>query len=102
MRKNGFTVTAFYTSNVEQYLFQGGIFPGFAENVRKLPINERSLFIRAVPNQRLMHPARVPGHMITTLLQQISVFLKDFDEGLYPSYGDLVMTHYIAGESPVQ
>jgi hypothetical protein len=98
LRNHGYTVTAFYTSNVEQYLFQGGSFPSFAENVRKLPINDKSLFIRAFPNMRVDHPARVPGHRITTLLQEISVFLKDFDAGLYPTYFDLVTTHYIVGE----
>ena len=95
LRKRGFTVTAFYTSNVEQYLFQNGVFTGFAENVRKLPINEKSLFIRAVPNTRFSHPAQLPGHRTTTLLQQLTVFLKDFDEGRYQTYSDLVMTHYI-------
>ena len=48
LRKNGLTVTAFYTSNVEQYLFDDGAFPGFVSNVRKLPVNEKSLFIRWV------------------------------------------------------
>ena len=100
LRKGGFTVAAFYTSNVEQYLFQNGVFPGFAENVRKLPITEKSLFIRAVPNTRFTHPAQLPGHRITTLLQQLNVFLKDFDEGRYQTYTDLVMTHYIAPASP--
>jgi hypothetical protein len=99
LRKNGFTVTAFYTSNVEQYLFQGGVFGGFVENVRKLPLGDRSLFIRAVPNTRFSHPAQLPGHRTTTLLQQMTVFLKDFDEGRYQTYNDLVMTHYIAAES---
>ncbi|MEK6322274.1 MAG: hypothetical protein AABN33_11375 [Acidobacteriota bacterium] len=99
LRKNGITVTAFYTSNVEQYLFQGGVFGGFAENVRKLPINEKSLFIRAVPNTRFSHPAQLPGHRTTTLLQQMTVFLRDFDEGRYHTYTDMVMTHYIAADS---
>lgn len=99
LRKNGYTVSAFYTSNVEQYLFQNGVFGGFAGNVRKLPINEKSLFIRAFPNQRFMHPAAMQGHRITTLLQQMTVFLRDFDAGQYSSYTDLVMTHYIAGEN---
>lgn len=99
LRKNGFTVTAFYTSNVEQYLFQGGSFTGFAENVRKLPINERSLFIRAVPNTRFSHPAQLPGHRSTTLLEQMSVFLRDYDEKRYQTYSDLVTTHYIAAEA---
>ena len=100
LRKSGFTVTAFYTSNVEQYLFQNGVFGGFAENVRKLPMNEKSFFIRAVPNTRFTHPAQLPGHRTTTLLQQLTVFVKDFDEGRYQTYTDLVMTHYIAPENP--
>jgi hypothetical protein len=100
LRKGSFTVTAFYTSNVEQYLFQNGVFTGFAENIRKLPLTDKSLFIRAVPNTRFTHPAQLPGHRTTTLLQQMTVFLKDFDEGRYQTYTDLVMTHYIAAESP--
>src|SRR5215510_9440055 len=32
LRKIGLTVTAFYTSNVEQYLFQNGVFAGFVAN----------------------------------------------------------------------
>src|SRR5262245_39213623 len=47
LRKNGLTVTAFYTSNVEQYLFQNEVFAAFANNVRTLPINDLSLFIRS-------------------------------------------------------
>ncbi|PYT06285.1 MAG: hypothetical protein DMF60_09720 [Acidobacteria bacterium] len=99
LRKSGLTVTAFYTSNVEQYLFQNGVFGGFVENLRKLPITEKSLFIRAVPNTRFTHPAQLPGHRTTTLLQQMTVFLRDFDEGHYQTYADMVMTHYIAAES---
>jgi hypothetical protein len=32
------------------------------------------------------------------LLQQITVFLKDFDDGRYQSYFDLIMTNYISAE----
>ncbi len=99
LRKNGYTVTAFYTSNVEQYLFSDGKFELFAANVKKLPINEKSLFIRAVAG-RMPHPARLPGHRLTTILQQIAVFNKDFDEGIYQSYIDLVTTHFISAEKP--
>ncbi|MGH9854032.1 MAG: hypothetical protein ACREBD_29665, partial [Blastocatellia bacterium] len=35
LRKNGLTVTAFYTSNVEQYLFDGAAFDGFVKNIKK-------------------------------------------------------------------
>ncbi len=100
LRKNNLTVTAFYTSNVEQYLFDGASFDGFAKNIKKLPINDKSLFIRAVFSMRYTHPARMPGHMSVTLLQKIKIFLKDFDEGLYPGYRELIMTHYIAAEQP--
>lgn len=99
LRRNGLTVTAFYTSNVEQYLFESDSFAAFVNNVRKLPLTERSLFIRSATG-RYWHPARLPGHRATTLLQQITVFLKDFDEGKYQTYRDLVSTNYIAPEKP--
>jgi hypothetical protein len=47
---------------------------------------------------RYSHPAQLPGHLSTTLLQQITVFLRDFDEGHLQSYPDLITTHYIAVE----
>jgi hypothetical protein len=90
------TVTSFYTSNVEQYLFDSAVFDGFAKNVKKLPIDDKSVFIRAVFHMRYTHPARKQDHMSVTLLQKMKVFLKDFDEGLYPSYRELIVTNYIA------
>jgi hypothetical protein len=99
LRKNGFTVTAFYTSNVEQYLFQNDVFTAFANNVRTLPITDRSLFIRSATG-RFPHPARLPGHRASTLLQQMTLFLKDFDEGNYKSYTDLISINYIAPDKP--
>jgi hypothetical protein len=99
LRKIGLTVTAFYTSNVEQYLFQNGVFAGFVANVRKLPVTDRSLFIRSVPARvAYSHPALRPGHMSIALLQQMNVFLQDCDEGHYQTYHDLVTTHYITAD----
>jgi hypothetical protein len=99
LRKNGLTVTAFYTSNVEQYLFQNEVFPGFVENVRTLPLDDHSLFIRSATG-RFQHPARLPAHRAATLLQQMKIFLKDFDEGRYQGYFDLVTINYIAPDKP--
>jgi hypothetical protein len=96
LRKNGLSVASFYTSNVEQYLFDSAVFDGFAKNVRKLPIDDKSVFIRAVFHMRYTHPARKQDHMSVTLLQRMKVFLKDFDDGLYPSYRELIVTNYIA------
>ena len=99
LRKNGLTVTAFYTSNVEQYLFQNEVFPAFASNIKTLPITDRSLFIRSATG-RFPHPARLPGHRAATLLQKITVFLKDFDDNRYQTYYDLITNNYIAPDKP--
>lgn len=99
LRKNGLTVTAFYTSNVEQYLFEDGLFSAFVNNIRRLPITEQSLFIRWV-YQRYYHPARMAGQRSTSLLERMSVFLADFDAGRYQNYVELISTNYIAPDKP--
>ena len=42
------TVSAFYVSNVEQYLKQDGIWNNFCGNVASLPLDQTSTFIRSV------------------------------------------------------
>jgi hypothetical protein len=100
LRKNRYTVSAFYTSNVERFLFQNDVFQAFAGNVRKLPIAADSVFIRSVSGRSQAHAAYVPGHRTTTVLQKISVFLKDYDRGAYTDYRSLVSTNFIAGTKP--
>ena len=46
LQKQGAVVSAFYVSNVEQYLFQDGKARAFYDNVATLPVNDRSVFIR--------------------------------------------------------
>jgi hypothetical protein len=46
LREHGAVVTAFYLSNVEQYLTQDGIWNKFCQNVATLPLDEASVFIR--------------------------------------------------------
>jgi len=46
------TVTAFYLSNVEQYLQQDGIWEDFCKNVSALPLDASSTFIRSVRGGR--------------------------------------------------
>jgi hypothetical protein len=101
LKKNNFSVTAFYTSNVEQYLFDGDVFTAFAQNVRRLPINDKSLFIRAVFTIRYPHPAQwaVSG-LTVTLLQSMPLFLRDFDAGRLSSYEALTVTDFIAPDKP--
>jgi hypothetical protein len=40
-------VTALYTSNVEQYLFQNGVWRHYYDNVATMPLDDTSTFIRA-------------------------------------------------------
>jgi hypothetical protein len=46
-RDYGATVSAFYVSNVEQYLRQDGKLDAFCVNVASMPLDDRSTFIRA-------------------------------------------------------
>jgi len=46
LRDHGGVVSAFYVSNVEQYLFQDAKAMAFYDNVATLPIDEASIFIR--------------------------------------------------------
>jgi len=46
LRSRGATVSAFYVSNVEQYLFQEGKDRAFYDNVSTLPLTPASVFIR--------------------------------------------------------
>jgi hypothetical protein len=47
LRDRSATVTAFYVSNVEQFLYQGGTWQNFCRNVASLPLDAKSTFIRS-------------------------------------------------------
>jgi hypothetical protein len=47
LKAHGATVSAFYLSNVEQYLFQDGKWTAFCRNVAALPLDSSSTFIRS-------------------------------------------------------
>jgi hypothetical protein len=47
LRRSGVTVSAFYVSNVEQYLRQDGLWGRFCANVSALPVDGTSVFIRS-------------------------------------------------------
>jgi hypothetical protein len=48
LREKGTTVSAFYLSNVEEYLRRDGIWSDFCDNVGALPLDETSTFIRSM------------------------------------------------------
>lgn len=90
------TVSAFYTSNVEYYLLEDGTFARFADNVSRLPRDERSVLIRSFfgRNFGFVHPQAVPGYYSVQLLQRIADFAERHRTGGYGSYGELV-THAV-------
>jgi hypothetical protein len=80
LREIGLTVSALYVSNVEQYLFRGGVFPLFVDNVRNLPTGPQSVLIRSWFSRRGSSdpwptlPSHVPGYRSTQLLQTFARF----------------------------
>ncbi len=92
LSERGLRVSAFYTSNVEFYLMRGGNFARFAENLERLPRDEKSVIIRSFfgRNFGYLHPQAVPGYYSVQLLQSIESLLASQAEGGYRSYLDLV------------
>ena len=88
---NGLRVTAFYTSNVEFYLFGTGTWTRYAANVHAFPLSDDAVFIRSYfPTYGRMHPLNVPGHRSTSLVQPIGRFLEEYDARTLRSYWDVV------------
>jgi hypothetical protein len=86
LKQHRVTLGAFYTSNVENYLFQSGIWGSFARNVATLPIDGSSTFIRSCFDSCV----GVPGSRSTTLLDSVGGVLRDFNEGKVRTYWDLL------------
>jgi len=90
LKANGLRVSAFYTSNVEFYLFDRPTWTRYVANVKSLPISDDSIFIRSYfPNGRL-HPLNVPGHRSTSLVGSMARFVQDYDARRLESYWDVV------------
>src|SRR5207247_10016052 len=91
LRDHGATVTAFYTSNVEQYLFQGDAWRHFSANVAALPVDGRSTFIRAFFND-VGNRFQTPGPTIRsqTLLEPIADFVAAYHGGQIHRYVDVI------------
>jgi hypothetical protein len=91
LKEHDATVTAFYTSNVEQYLFQGDLWRKFFFNVAALPVDEHSTFIRAYFSRTgYRFPPPGPGLQSSTLLDPIRGLLNAFTDGEIRTYYDVV------------
>lgn len=91
LKDHGATVTAFYTSNVEFYLFQSEDWKKFFNNVANLPLDENSLFIRAYfNNYGLRFPNQGGGARSLTLLDGMASLIAAFDAGRIRTYFDVI------------
>jgi hypothetical protein len=98
LKEHGAAVSVFYTSNVEQYLFQqGDDWRRYYSNVATLPLDPSSTFIRSShysfgSNAR---PARqFGGTNYVMLLCSISELTKAFTAGKIQDYDDVIrMSH---------
>jgi hypothetical protein len=91
LKANGLNVSTFYTSNVEFYLFGGPNWPQYIANIKALPLDHDSIFIRSYfPTYGRPHPMNVPGHRSTSLTSPILPFLTEYDTRQIRSYWDVV------------
>ena len=89
IRQHGGTVGAFYVSNVEQYLFQDGLFPEFARNVGTLPLDASSTFIRSVATRYGYSGAYLGPDGRASALDRMQPFNRDFLAGRIRTYADV-------------
>ena len=84
------TVSVFYTSNVEQYLFRDGGFAKFAAAVVQLPRDAHSIMIRSYFGSAGAHPQAVAGYHAVQLVQRMDRFAAVQAAGGFRGYFDLV------------
>src|SRR5262249_53666123 len=93
LRDHGATVTAFYTSNVEQYLFQQGYdWRHFLSNVSTFPLDASSTFIRSshFAYGDAQPPQQFNRGRFIQLLSPMSEVMKSFSAGKITSYEDMI------------
>jgi len=94
LRNHSSTVTAFYTSNVEQYLFQNDVWREFYANLATLPVNSKSVIIRGLIRSMSGEYSSSPVLPITsryeTGLFSIPELDEAFKDGSIRAYADIV------------
>ncbi len=94
LRDHDATVTSFYTSNVEQYLFLDQTWRGFYANVSRLPMNGNSVFIRGLirsaSGELSSSPALPPTSRYETGLFPMADLVAAFNKGDIQSYYDIL------------
>jgi hypothetical protein len=95
IRRRGETISVFYVSNVELYLFQNGVFSTYAETLSGLPRSAHSVLIRSIfsgPGVWSL-PDSAPGYASASVVQRIDDFAEDYRARKYLTYEGLVAAH---------
>jgi hypothetical protein len=87
--RRGEKVSAFYNSNIENYLLRDGSFPRYVENVKKLPVSDKSVIIRSLFGGYQL-PESVPGYYSTSAVQPVREFLASCGSSRCRSYFDFL------------
>lgn len=94
VRQRGGVISAFYTSNVEQYLFRNGVWRNFYANLQTLPIDDRSVIIRSVnPRDGYLGVPQGPDGR-ANVLDPIAGLVRDFKAGKVGTYYDITARVY--------
>jgi len=95
LRERDATVTAFYTSNVEQYLFMQDQWRGFYANVTTLPLDKKSVFIRGLirsaSGDLSSSPALPPTSRYETGLFPITSLVDAYKNDSVRTYHDILI-----------
>ncbi|MEZ5317260.1 MAG: hypothetical protein R2752_07645 [Vicinamibacterales bacterium] len=89
IREHDAVVSAFYVSNVEQYLFQDNLWDAFAANVATLPVDEKSVFIRSVSSRYGYRGPYQWSDGRASALDPIAALVADYKAGRIRSYFDV-------------
>jgi YD repeat-containing protein len=96
--EHGLKVSAFYLSNVEQYLIgRDGGFDEYAKNVKTLPHDTTSVIIRSYFGRGMPHPLYVPsaGNVSVSMVETMSSFLRAYAAGELTSYSAVVFERFV-------
>jgi hypothetical protein len=88
LRQEDLQVTAFYTSNVEFYLFRDARFGDFVANLRRLPWLPGAVIVRSVFRPGVSTP-RVPGYNSASLTQPVDLLVDGYARGRFRAYWEL-------------
>jgi hypothetical protein len=93
LRERAAIVNYFYTSNVEQYLFDGDPWRRFYGNVTTLPLSDNSMFIRSYFDVGFRYPPGIITPDLHSVQQAESVveFLDAVEQGRIAKYQDVVV-----------